>query len=106
MSEKLETIISPEITPTPHLLDVVKINGRWAQVIDLKYIKYLDDESVEPITWDEYDYQRGENIDVGDLMDKKEINEAEFMNIHWGADQETNPSLRNHVTVFGEYYKK
>lgn len=110
MSEKLETIISPEITPQPNTLDVIKINGRWAQAKSsgslTGSIKYLDDGSMELITWNEYDYQSSENIDVGDLMDKKEIGEKEFMNVHWGSEQDKKPSLRRHVTVFGEYHKK
>lgn len=106
MPEKFETLISPEVTPQPHLLDVVKINGRWAQVIDLKYVKYLDNENVEEINWDEFNWQRGKNIAVRDLIDHQEIDRQQYMTIHWGSEQEERPHLRDFVTVFGEYNKK
>ncbi len=103
-----------EPTPRPNLLDIVKIDDRWAQVKGAgNVITYLDNESYTLINWDEYTYKAfdkynelgSNNIWVSDIGEDQ-ITYNEYMVIRWGPEQKDNPNLRENVTVFGIYTKK
>jgi len=107
-----------EPTPHPNLLDVVKIDNHWAQVLlGGDHIRYLEDGSVEIINWDDYNYKPAEYkyhdnkthqvIRVGDLAESGQINPEQLLKVHWdGETERKSPNIRNAVTVFGEYTKK
>ena len=101
---------SEEQTPRPHLLDGVKSDGRWAQVIwDGDYIRYLDDESEVPtkINWDDFRLTRDwKEIPVWEVKKSASFTQAELERIHWGPEQDQNPQLREEVDVFGEFEKR
>jgi hypothetical protein len=103
-------------TPHPKVLDVILIDGRWAQVrVDVNHINFLDgDENIQSINWDEYRLSKKyatETVSVGAYMLflPDAITEKEIGQIRWGVEQEQSPELRLLVlegTVFGEYEKK
>jgi len=103
--EKIESI---ERTPRPNLLDVVKIDGRWAQaVMDGNWIKYLDDQSQVKINWDEFRRTKNwEELPVSMVKKSASFTPEELGRIHWGPEQEEYPYLREQVRVFGEFEKK
>lgn len=97
-----------EQTPRPHLLDIVKIDGRWAQVIlGGRHIRYLDDESEVSINWDDFLLTKDwKGWPVGDVKKSASFTEEELKHIHWGPEQEQHPYLREEVRVFGEFERK
>ena len=81
---------SKEPTPRPNLLDVVNVDGRFAQVrIGGNHIKYLDNESVVEIDWSEYSFLKPSlhKTHVIDLVRENKISEKEYRVIHWGSEQ-------------------
>ena len=105
LSENKESI---KTIPLPQALDVVCIDGRWAQAYsDDGDIIYLNDKSkyITTIIPDEYAFQPFSGY-VADLVREGQITSKEYMAIHWGPEQKKDPYLRHHVTVFGKYTKK
>lgn len=96
-------------TPKPCLLDIVRINSRWAQVMpDLSRIRYLDDGLMESIDFRECELVRQYSApDVEGVITsgEGEFSDHEIENIHWGSEQVRYPYLKMRVTVFGEYRK-
>lgn len=100
-------------TPRPELLDVVAIDGRWAQVLlqleDESRIIFLSEKAKTgrnkkyEINWDKYKYEKIINGRVGTLRERGEISKEEYMAVYWGDEQKNNPMLRDCVTVFGKY---
>ena len=106
--------------PKPALLDVVQIDGMWAQVLPSReQIKFLGDlaegtdEAVD-INWDEMDFEpyfSNDTTDVSggsvlDLLKNQEITNEEYWAVRWGPEQEQHPQLRQQVHVFGKYFSK
>jgi hypothetical protein len=107
----------------PQNLDIIKIDGRWAQFAGGSQhspIKYLDNEEQEIIDLDQYAGRRyhcmGKNIiydetkkhrplppTVSEIQDQ--FTPQEIENIRWGPEQEKNPHLKTLVTVWGELEK-
>ncbi|MFA6095111.1 MAG: hypothetical protein WC757_04505 [Candidatus Paceibacterota bacterium] len=98
---------SIEETPRPNTLDIVKIDGRWAQS-NGNIIVFLDDGSGVFINWNDFSLIKKYECTVGALMLKKEesFTDAEIESIHWGPEQNQYPHLKKAVTVFGEYERK
>jgi hypothetical protein len=91
----------------PSTLDIVKIDGRWAQVhsrSDTAALVYLDDGSEDHIEWADYELTRLIRSHVLPLKDQ--FTPEEIARIRWGAEQEQNPHLVYEVAVFGEYRKR
>jgi len=98
------------------LLDVVKIDGRWAQVIlGGKTVRYLDDKSETFINWDDYNcrffdkYKEGgrTNVWVLDLVEENQITQNEYESVVWGSINEPPTEFnKRFVTVFAIYTKK
>ncbi len=103
-----ENIESTEPTPRPNLLDVVKIDGHWAQVVGGgKLLLYLDDKSTESIDWNDFKFTKDwKGLPVSFVRESVDFTEKELKRIHWGPEQKYNPSLREEVSVFGEFEKK
>ena len=107
-----EAIDYTQETPRPGLLDVVKIDNRWAQVYGGgNIVKFLDDNSYHPIQWNDYVLLRKWRgaVSVRTYREFKpgDMNDAHVQNIHWAEDQAKNPEyLKSQTHVFGEYKKK
>ena len=97
-------------TPRPHILDVVKIDGRWAQVtLGGDSVRYLDEDTVSSvfIHWDDYTLMYNwHGLAVGDVHERSPFTDEEIERIVWGPEQKENPNVRLEVEVFGEYKKK
>ena len=95
-------------TPPPDLLDVVKIDGRWAQYRGGDLFKFLDDESVEEIELDDLRLAKeyGKASVVSEVKKRENFTPEELSHIHWGSEQSEYPYLREQVRVFGEYKRK
>ena len=98
--------------PRPSLLDVVMIDGRWAQVGPfLHKVIFLDEkfktgENIShPVNWDDYEAEIVDGY-VKDIRESREMSEDEYNAIHYGPEQEKFPELRDKVTFFGRYEKK
>ena len=96
-----------EMSP-PNLLDIVKIDGRWAQYSGGNLFKFLDDESVEEIELDDFRLAKeyGKASVVSEVKKQEKFTPEELSHIHWGSEQDQYPHLREQVRVFGEYERK
>jgi hypothetical protein len=98
-----------EVTPRPNLLDIVMIDGRWAQVIFTgNVIKYLDDNQNESIDWDDYILRTKINSCVRIARDERghTFTAQEMRNMHWGPEDQESPELKDEINVYGIYEKK
>ncbi len=110
-STKKEVISGPEWYS---LLDVVKIDGRWAQISGAYVAKgdhepqavcYLDSGEYAYIDFAKYDIAKIIDRDNYTLLNSGEITPAEFKNVRWDGDNIGTPLALN-VRVFGEFRKK
>jgi hypothetical protein len=99
-------------TSRPSLLDLVKVDGRWAQVgPGPDSIAFLDEKTgkqyhvAHEINWDEYEFVPLNEHFVGDLVDQSKISLDDYNKIVRGPEQDQYPKLKRDVTVFGEYKK-
>lgn len=104
----------------PALLDVIKIDGRWAQVGPASdTIKFLDEKvkgksNTHIVNWDDYEFnfifpdklKIRYQASVQDILNKGMISQEECNVVHWGPEQEEYPYLRGQVSVGGIYKKK
>jgi hypothetical protein len=106
--KKSENGETREPTPRPNLLDVVKIDGRWAQVIlSGRDIAYLDDGTSVEINWDNFIVvKEWKGLPVWKVRESTYFTDKELGHIHWGPEQKQHPHLKEEVRVFGEYIKK
>lgn len=97
----------------PANLDVIKIDGRWAQVAASKadsgtvLIKFLDNDEVADLDLADYELTRRFNMVVSHLKQffGEELPKEQAAKVHWGPEEAEKPELRGLVTVFGEYKK-
>lgn len=109
MAEKFIPNESPAETPQPNELDLVKINGRWAQVISAgQRVKYLDDLKTEVIDWNDYKVLRSFNLPIWgiELLYGEKLTGEEMQNVRWGPEETAQPELKKNVRVFGALVKK
>ncbi|MEK7528505.1 MAG: hypothetical protein AAB592_01950 [Patescibacteria group bacterium] len=113
--EKLseEVVEDTAETPRPNLLDVCKIDGRWAQcVIGGDSIQWLDNppNSPERINWNDYQLVRkwrGVSVKLYRQYEPAEISDEQVQKIHFGPEEVRDPDYyKQQVRVFGEYKKK
>jgi hypothetical protein len=99
-----------DFSTTPQVLDIIKIDGRWAQsIIGGRTIIFLDDGASQEIVWDDYLMvgSYGSHSLAQILTQPNEsISSKETERINWGPEQELDPSLKLQVRVFGKYEKK
>jgi len=101
-----------QLIKTPRLLDIIRINSRWAQICSLapkrNNIKYLDNNSREDIQWENYKLIWNFRLPIWHLINagKATFTTSEIENIRWGPEENALPRLRLEVHVFGEYAKK
>lgn len=97
----------------PATLDVVKIDGRWAQVVGTKdgsgevVVKFLDNDEVAGLDLTDYELVRKFNMVASHLKQffGEELPKDQAEKVHWGPEEIENPELKGLVTVFGEYKK-
>lgn len=93
----------------PELLDIVKIDDRWAQVVGGgDQVRFLQDGQLVDVNWDDYSFEQNTNrTSLGNLVafGNATISEAEIDNIHWQAEK-TSIELKKNVAVFGFFKKK
>lgn len=91
----------------PGLHDLVKLDGRWAQVQSApneSVVIYLDDGSTARVVWSEYDLVRHADSHVRlQEMQGERFTDDELRNIRWGSEQDEHPDLVREVHVFGEF---
>ncbi|MBD3331081.1 hypothetical protein GF354_06195 [Candidatus Peregrinibacteria bacterium] len=109
------TETNPELlenAPRPALLDVVRLDGQWAQVgPSLDTFNFLADSNraMHRINWDEYKLTRqynGVNIAIYRRFEPDAITDAELENVYWGEEQKTDSTFKGRVKLFGEYERK
>ncbi len=96
---------SVEKTPRPNTLDIVKIDGRWAQS-NYNLITFLDDKTIFSINWDDYKLVKewgGSPVSL--VKERENFTEKEISNIYWGPEEKKYPKLKEQVSVFGEFEK-
>jgi len=97
---------SVEKTPRPNTLDIVKIDGRWAQS-NYNLITFLDDKTIFSINWDDYKLVKEWGGSPVSLVKKQAaFTKEEISRIHWGSEEKKYPYLKEEVSVFGEFEKK
>ncbi|MDP1689412.1 MAG: hypothetical protein Q8L47_04800 [bacterium] len=91
----------------PSLLDIVKLDGRWAQVrAGGRSILFLDSGETKQIDWGQYELNKYVHQAMHYLPESKELTHDELMRIHWGPEQEAKPSLKLQCTYFGDFSSK
>ena len=108
---------SGEPAPFPHTLDVVLIEGRFAQVAgvgtETSSVIFLDGKAagspaIDHIDWREYRYERPP-LGLRKFVKgwKSEMPDGQYQAIIWSTEEaEKNDALRGDVTFFGTYTKK
>ena len=110
--ERFSTNEISEPAPRPSLLDIIRIDGRWAQIGPSQdTFSFLDDHgrAMQSMNWNEYRLVRKYNgVQVGTYrrFEPDQMSDEDFENIVWGEELKDNPHLRKLVTVFGEYERK
>lgn len=98
-------------TLRPNMLDIIRINGRWAQIIGGGgLIKFLDEENEKifhQINWDQYKLIKKYESSIGvfkevypDQITNKEISRAHY------SDNERDFKHNLLIRLFGEYKLK
>ncbi len=97
----------------PANLDVVMIDGKWAQILSapikhaqkLFTIRFLSGQGpIKHINFDDLSTVRKINICVGDVgIFGFKFNQDELDKIYWGPETEKKPELKKEVMVFAEY---
>lgn len=104
-----ENDFSPE-TGLPDLLDIVKLDGRWAQVkLGGETVTFLDDGTEMDVDWNAYRLARPfHSLAANFLKDQfgEEIPDGELARAHWGPEEKEHPELKGQIRVFGEFVKK
>src|SRR3989344_6573006 len=98
----------------PDTLDVIKINGRWAQFFHTGMFgdEHGNKEAYMLVKW--LDSRESEHILIKDVKGKSyfakivrdikdQLSEVEYSTIHWGPEEKEDPNIRDLVTVWGEF---
>jgi len=95
--------------PRHTLLDIVKLDGRWAQIVSSIKVRFLADGSLEDIDWLKYEMVKdhhGQAVNTLIHHSDAKFSEAELQNIYAGPEGKAYPDYKLEVSVFGEYRKK
>ena len=100
-----------EHTPIPGHLDLVRIDGRWAQVVIIgidSMVQYLDDGSPATVVWDEYRLadRYATHVAIMERTTGLKLTKAERDRVHPTYDTRTRAQAVNDVKVYGAYEKK
>lgn len=93
----------------PGILDIVKIDGRWAQVMaGGGIVHFLDTGEMKEIDWNMYQLKEVFNQSAKTVMELfgQNFRDEEIERIFWGGEEKKYPHLRLVVNVFGEYERK
>ena len=93
----------------PQLLDIVQIDGRWAQVAGGgTALRYLDSGQSGEIDWQDYELKEKISQPLMTVLKlrpgtfPKELAQA----VHWGPEDQEHKHLKLNVTVFGIFRSK
>lgn len=98
----------------PATLDIVRIDGRWAQVSSASedpwipiIVNYLDDNASSNIDLSSYSLKKRYQVALR-LAEEAGLRftQTERDNVRWGDEQAEHPKLKLEVIVFGEYERK
>ena len=109
LEEYNEKNLKEDSNKLPGTLDIVKINGRWAQVYcpAMGRIRFLDNNLGVIISWEDYKMIRSfAGWPVYLLKGLEYFAPEEILNIRWGPEQAADPYLKEVVSVFGAYVSK
>ncbi|MFH0828830.1 MAG: hypothetical protein V1907_01475 [Candidatus Kerfeldbacteria bacterium] len=99
-----------ELDLQPCLLDLVKIDGRWAQVIsgpETSQVLFLDNGSGDTIRWSDYTLARPLHTHVRLIQERGRVfTDEELSRIRWGSEQKEKPDLVQEISVFGEFTRR
>ena len=112
MRNMFEEEHSPLETKRPDIMQLAKIDGRWAQVVGGgDHATFLDDGETVEIDWNHYQLIQPIDLSLETLMKTHEeffheelLTSEEFDRIHY-AGSESDPILKQQVRVSGEYKK-
>lgn len=105
---------TPTETPEPGTLDIIRIDGRWAQCRAKGYVRFLDeegqsDQSLIMINWSEHrllkKYTAGVDIGLFRQVYPEAITDKEIENAHY-ATGEDDFGHKLEIRLFGEYERK
>lgn len=88
------------------MLDLVKIDGKWAQVFGAgRFAKFLDTGTTIDVDWNKLVLERKFDTSLANVLkfEGETITDDEKAMIHWGGEEKKLPRLREQVTVFGLY---
>jgi hypothetical protein len=93
----------------PALLDIIRLDGSWAQMGGSRTAIYLKNRSCIEVDFGKYkiikDYC---SMPVWYVTRHQGavFSDGEMANIRWGPEQEKHPELKAQVSVFAEYVRK
>jgi len=96
----------------PSYMDIIKIDGSWAQIFSLggegELVKFLGDRRCESLDLRDYKLTRHIDHSVSPLMELEGnlFSEIELSNIRWGPEEKNYPYLKLITNVFGEYVSR
>lgn len=98
-----------ETAPYPNLLDVVKIDELWRQVIGMlnpksQLVRFLKTNTCALIDFREYKLSKRDALTCRDLLRKGLLSNDEFQYVMWDPDN-IGKGLAKKVLVFGELTK-
>lgn len=94
----------------PNLLDIVKIDGKWMQVMGGGgLIKLLQTGEVRLIDWRHYNFAKsftGSSVFNVTVLDEEKFTKEEMENMHHIAEtQDEYPEIKLQTKVFGEFVR-
>ena len=114
--EKPFSYENKETPPLPGTLDLIILDGRFAQCINASRgggmtVMFIEDRSVVSIPFRrlyEYKYEKPPRgiFTAIDLVKDVLMSEKQLKMVHWGPEQKKHPYLREEVAFFGTYTKK
>ncbi len=91
----------------PKVQDIVRIDGRWAQVVSQGLVLYLDDKSHAYIDWHDYmmhKNHRRRSVGLVRALEPNCLSAVEIDNIYYALGRKK-PETKLSVSVFGEFKK-
>lgn len=92
----------------PRVLDIIKIDERWAQIISTgnigsSHIRFLDNGEGMNVDLNTCIVVKHWGMPLFAIEDRISMTKDEIHRVFWGPEQRQYPSLIMQVSVFGEY---
>ncbi len=108
-----ETARRPEqetFQPHPKALDIVRLDGRWVQVLagneEVGTVRFLDDGTVDQeLDWTAYRLVAPLDTHLRLLADRfgESLTDEERQRLHYGPEQHDDPDVIDDMHIFGVY---